>query len=142
MEDTKEGTLNLMTSINRALNENALDEQQLQDTFNRWWPDLEETLNNLPVSEIDLVPERNEKEILEEILERVRSIGRWPENKMFYLLAPEISKNIKAGWTDRTMLDDYFKLFTKALQKSELQESKLQEKFKEDTKKSEDDSEK
>jgi len=116
-----------------------LDEQQLQDTFDRWWPDLEETLNNLPESEIDLVPERNEKEILEEILERVRSLGRWSENKIFFLSAPEKLKNIKTWWTDPNILPDEY--FHKYLQ-SKLQESKLQEKFKEDTKKSEDDSEK
>lgn len=139
VEDTKEGTLNLMTSINRALNENVLDEQQLEDTFDRWWPDLEETLNNLPESEIDLVPERNEKEILDEILERVRSLGRWSENKIFYLSTPEKFKNIKAWRMDPNILpDDYFNEYLR----SKLQEGKLQEKFKEDTKKSDDDSEK
>lgn len=94
-EDTKGGTLNLMTSINCAIDENALDDQRLKDTFNLWWPDLEEILNNLPEPEIDQTPERNEKEILEEILERVRSIGRL-ENKL-YLVMPEKSKDL-ANW--------------------------------------------
>ena len=129
VEDTKEGTLNLMTSINHALNENVLDDQQLQDTFDRWWPDLEEILNNLPESEINLVPERNEKEILE----RVRSLGRWHENKIFCSLEPEKSKNIKEWWMDSNIIPaDYFQKYFQ----------KLQEKLKEDIKKSEEDPEK
>ena len=121
VEDTKEGTLNLMTSINHALNENALGEQQLQDTFDRWWPDLEKTLNDLPESEIDSVPERNEKEILDEILERVRSLGRWSENKILYLSELEKPKDIKLTFDPTISMDNSFKKYLE----NKLQESIL-----------------
>jgi len=54
-------------------------------------------------------------------------------------LAPEKSKNIKNWLTDQNIYsDEHFQEYLR----SKLQESKLQEKFKEDTKKSEEDSEK
>ena len=84
-----------------------MDDQQLKDTFNLWWPDLEEILNNLPGPEIDQTPERNEKEILEEILERVRSIGR--SKKKLVLVNPEKSKDLNeytSNWFESSDIND------------------------------------
>lgn len=71
----KEGTLKIVESINRAVKENPLDKHFLNETFDHWWPKLEEVLSNLPPvdEEHTSKSERNEKEILIEILEIVRN---------------------------------------------------------------------
>lgn len=71
----KEGTLKIVESINKAVIENPLDKHFLDETFNLWWPKLEEKLSKLPPvdDEHTSKSERNEKDILIEILEIVRN---------------------------------------------------------------------
>lgn len=44
----KDGTFRLVKSINRALKEYALPDKMLERTFEKWWPDLKEVLDNMP----------------------------------------------------------------------------------------------
>ena len=44
----KEGTWNLIKSINEFLGENSLKEERLQKVFNHWWPELESSIKKLP----------------------------------------------------------------------------------------------
>lgn len=43
----KNGTLQLVLSINESI-EQRLDPQRLKESFDKWWPDFDEVLNNLP----------------------------------------------------------------------------------------------
>jgi hypothetical protein len=65
-----EGTYKLVRSVNDALDSPLFDEVRLRKVFDRWWPDLQEQLN-----QIQLIKEeqrRTDREVLEEILELVR----------------------------------------------------------------------
>jgi hypothetical protein len=44
----RDGTLSLLRSINQVVGTTILPEDRLKRAFERWWPDLEEVLNNLP----------------------------------------------------------------------------------------------
>lgn len=44
----KDGTLNLIRSINMGLGNPILPDDRLRRIFERWWPDLDSVLNNLP----------------------------------------------------------------------------------------------
>ena len=49
VDATKSGTLKLVRGINRALGtEGALPDDRLLRCFERWWPDMEETLDHIP----------------------------------------------------------------------------------------------
>jgi hypothetical protein len=68
----KEDTFKMLISINKALEEKGLPEEQLKKSFEKWWPELEQALGKLIVSEVDEAPLRSGKELIEEILELVR----------------------------------------------------------------------
>jgi len=69
------GTLELMTSVNQALGEEALPKEQLRKTVERWWEELDDTLRALP-QKAPQIPERRTEEMLKEILETVRELSR------------------------------------------------------------------
>ena len=70
----KNDTKKLVDTINRALeiDNKALDNVQLDKTFEIWWPQLEKALKNIPDNQVKHEPQRSEREILEEILELAR----------------------------------------------------------------------
>lgn len=70
----EQGTLELMKRVN-DLGDNKLSSDALVDTFTRFWGDLEGKIKSLPSSAVR-EPQRTDRELLEEILERVRSLGR------------------------------------------------------------------
>jgi len=73
----KDDMRQLVHTINRALGSSALKEGALDQVFEKWWPDLEERLGRIPTSkEATSVPKRTDRQLLEEILESVRSIPR------------------------------------------------------------------
>lgn len=78
----KDDTLDLMRTINgiiKELGENALPETQLDESFNTWWPKLEQSLRRVPRAAGGVSPQRDVREILEEILGLVRSQARESE---------------------------------------------------------------
>jgi hypothetical protein len=72
---TREATLKLVQSIHGAMTNPQLSSQRLQTVFERFWPDLEEKLNNLPKTATQR-PLRPDRALLEEILDHVRSLAR------------------------------------------------------------------
>lgn len=75
-KSTKEDTKKLLHSINQALPENALSAEKLDKTLERWWPDLNAKLEEISKMKDMPIPMRSEIEMIEEILEIVRSLSR------------------------------------------------------------------
>jgi hypothetical protein len=74
---TKDELLQLMKSLNKALGETvAVREQQLETTFDLCWPKLKERLHNVPDDGSTNRPERDQREVLEDLVETVRSIEK------------------------------------------------------------------
>ncbi len=72
---TKEDFKNLLISINNEGGELKLDDKRLDTVFEKWWPDLEQKVKNILNEEVKpkaVVP-RKDREILEEVLDIVRS---------------------------------------------------------------------
>ena len=72
----KEDTRKLMYTINGALDQGALPEGQLDVAFEKWWPDLEKILQNIPDPEEKPAVQRDQREMIEEILEIARGLAR------------------------------------------------------------------
>jgi len=70
-----EGTFRLVKSIN-GVRDSPQVSQQLERRFDRWWPDLEQTLNALPVPAGRQPDARSDREVLETILQRVDILVR------------------------------------------------------------------
>lgn len=71
----KDDTKNLIKTINEALGKSALPEQNLSVTFEKWWPEFERKLNEIP--EIQMKRDRRtDRQILEEVLDLVRKQTR------------------------------------------------------------------
>jgi hypothetical protein len=70
----KEGTKKLLKAINSALAENKLEEDVLNDAFEKYWPDLEKVLQKLPPIKGEERPKRKVEDMVEEILNIVRNI--------------------------------------------------------------------
>jgi len=73
----KEEIRKMLTMVNKALVENALETKVLDDVFEKWWPELEQKVESLLSEAPESSPRvvRNDRELLEEILAIVRSIG-------------------------------------------------------------------
>lgn len=72
----KEDTRKLMHSINQTLDNGTLPVVQLDETFEIWWPKLEVALASVPDVEEKPEVERDEREMIAEILELVRDLAR------------------------------------------------------------------
>jgi hypothetical protein len=68
----KEDTRKLLHSMNIALGSKGLSDNDLNEVFETWWPKLESRLQNIP-NPTEHVPQRTDRDILEEILEQTRS---------------------------------------------------------------------
>ena len=73
-------TLRLLHTLNSSLGPNALLRERLESSFQRWWPDLQKTLEAIPPR---IVPaptaaeeQRTDRSLLEELLGLVRSHER------------------------------------------------------------------
>lgn len=74
---TKDDLRKLIFTINNTLGDSKLQEAELGETFEVWWPRLEHRLNTIPAQTSESVePIRQDREILEEILELVRVQSR------------------------------------------------------------------
>ena len=65
-----------MESINGVLEGNGLEPSRLERTFETWWPQLKETLENIPEATEEGPPYRTDRDILEEILRLTRQMSR------------------------------------------------------------------
>lgn len=73
VEADREGMFQLVLTLNRSLGDQQLPETLLVNIFGRLWGDLEATLRALPPAPpVAGRTERTERELLEEVLERIR----------------------------------------------------------------------
>ncbi len=75
----KEGTSKLVRDINNAVRTHDgrfLEERDLDETINKWWPDLKRRIESIGPARTETRTERTDREILEEILEAVRKFDR------------------------------------------------------------------
>jgi hypothetical protein len=71
----EEDARKLLRAINKASAGASITDQQLQVSFDRGWPELEEKLRNVPVTTEVPVPRRSERELIEESLTLLRKIA-------------------------------------------------------------------
>jgi TIR domain len=73
----KDDLRKLISTINKNLGDGKLSDSELNESFEIWWPKLEERLSNVPASDNkSSTPVRKDREILDEILEIVRVLRR------------------------------------------------------------------
>ena len=70
---TKNDLLQLLKTLNKALGGTALKDSQIEATFELCWPKLKEKLDSLPADGPVGRPHRSERELLEELVDSVRS---------------------------------------------------------------------
>jgi hypothetical protein len=73
---TEDDLLKLLKTLNKALGESALKNEQLQAAFEIFWPKIEAKLANLPADGPSGRPHRTERELLEELVTLARSAPR------------------------------------------------------------------
>ena len=71
----KDDSKKLIHTINQALEDIKIPKEKLDEAFEVWWPKFEDYLNIIPDTEVK-EPKRNERDIIEEILELVRGLTR------------------------------------------------------------------
>lgn len=100
--EEKEDVRRLLGSINKALGDRALSEQQLAFAFDRMWPDLEAALKGIGVIG-EKSPERDEREMLAELLDLVREQKRMRDAEIGALgqmVADLVFRRSEALWGD------------------------------------------
>lgn len=74
----RSGTWKLLSALNSALATNGieqLDPAQLSDTFEMWWPNLQQSIDAVPELASLSGPERSQRDIMREVLELVRGLS-------------------------------------------------------------------
>lgn len=95
---TKEGTQKLLKTINSVLAGKKLEEDVLNDAFDKYWPDLEEVLQNLPPVKGEGRPKRKVEDMVEEILNTVRGLTYYQEFPRFPLPSgPSLTAALESG---------------------------------------------
>jgi hypothetical protein len=69
-------TWDVVSTINKALEEKALPNERLERTFTRVWPELESALKDLPKDDMKTKKVRSVENMVAEILDIVRDISR------------------------------------------------------------------
>jgi hypothetical protein len=69
----------LIKNINKEIGDLSLSEERINETFQKWWPDLRNILKETPKDESEINPERTERDILEEILYLTRESIKHPD---------------------------------------------------------------
>ena len=111
-EAKKSPTLEVVESINGALDENKLESGRLERAFETWWPQLEASLGNIPEATEEVPPSRSDQEILEEILslcrqmpsQIFRQMSRLPHRELLdldQLDADLVRDRLVGGWRMR-----------------------------------------
>jgi hypothetical protein len=70
---TNDHILSLLKTLNRALGESAMPEQHIDEAFEVWWPKLAAEIEALPPDGQTTRPHRTDRELLEELVNTVRS---------------------------------------------------------------------
>ncbi len=72
---TKDDLLQLVKNLNGVLGEHRMSDTHVEKAFDKWWPDLETELKKLPPDESSRGPHRDQRDLLEEVLEKVRDMS-------------------------------------------------------------------
>lgn len=72
-KSNKEDTKQLIQTLNEQLGESALESSRLNETFDKWWDDLEEALKKAKDLHVQQPPKRETDDMLKEILATLRS---------------------------------------------------------------------
>lgn len=70
---SKQGIWETVTSINQV-SDSRIPDERLQKYFDAFWPELESRLKSIPSSTVAVQPNRNNDEILEDLVKSVRSV--------------------------------------------------------------------
>jgi hypothetical protein len=117
----REDVLKLVRTINNALSDNKLPDSEVSETFDVWWPKLEQRLSDVPEYQSSPNAQRDEREILEEILEIVRSQARSTQSTKFEATLSEPYFVSTVGWSanDAKKIFDYYKTLEKLIRVKE-----------------------
>ncbi len=78
----KDGLFRIVNSINDALGSQALKKDTLDETYEVWWPQLEQKLANCPPYSGKKVPTRSQEDLLNEIVNNTREQLRREEVRL------------------------------------------------------------
>jgi hypothetical protein len=73
---TKEEIHQLVKNLNKSQGEDRMDDALLNRSFEKWWPDLDEQLKKLPSDDAAPPPQRSEREMIQELLDKVRDLSQ------------------------------------------------------------------
>lgn len=76
-----EGTKDIVRMLNEAI-ESPIPEGDLSETFEVWWPKLEEKFSTMPSADAPAALERSQGDILLEILQNTREARRFEEKRL------------------------------------------------------------
>jgi hypothetical protein len=95
---TREDTLKLVHTVNDA-QEAPLLKAVLEESYEVWWPKLEERLSSLPRPQFEVKHSRSEREILEELLDLVREQAKTNTSRLDSLgLFDSVENTDGAAW--------------------------------------------
>ena len=100
----KDDTRRLVATINNALGDVKLEAERLTQTFEQWWPELAQSLEEV-VREVaeNAAPKRNADDKLDEILLEVRDIRRASAAAMTYPLRAAAALGVTGLELERTI---------------------------------------
>ena len=93
----REGTFELVQSINKAQPDKVLDDKRLEQTFAVWWPELEKKLKQIPQPETIVPEKRDQRSMTEEILEMVRKLDRGQFSRTVTYTGPDTDIALALG---------------------------------------------
>ena len=86
----KEETRELVYSVNHKLESGPLDVAVLDDTFERFWPDMAKVLESVPeLEEVEAAPKRQDSETMGEILSTLKVISQRLDSVQSHQRRPE-----------------------------------------------------
>lgn len=77
----KDQTKELARTINKVCGDLSLSETGFDETFEVWWPKLEQKLTQIPKPQIAKDPKRSDRELLEDILTTIRTMQQERDSK-------------------------------------------------------------
>jgi hypothetical protein len=106
----REDIKKLILTINNTLADRKLPDSEINESFDIWWPRLEQQLNSIPEPSDPPKPQREEREILEEILELARSLAA-KQGGLVPKKQPLLDYIVKGEWLspeDSRYVSEYF----------------------------------
>lgn len=99
----------LVRTINAASKDRQLTERILDDVFEKWWPDLETTVNAALADRDQKIPRvRPDRELIEEILELTRRIGSSSKHRSSELIPLAFIQDFSSNIKDLAQLSDRY----------------------------------